>query len=41
MDYNETMERLVQKMVRIYARALDLPAHISMPPSRTRNTRCA
>ncbi len=26
LDYNETMERLVQKMVRVYARALDLPA---------------
>jgi isopenicillin N synthase-like dioxygenase len=26
VDYSQTMERLVQKMVRIYARALDLPA---------------
>ena len=26
LDYNQAMERLVQKMVRIYARALDLPA---------------
>ena len=26
VDYCETMERLVQKMVRVYARALDLPA---------------
>ena len=26
LDYNQTMERLVQKMVRVYARALDLPA---------------
>src|SRR5579871_4425652 len=26
IDYCETMERLVQKMVRLYARALDLPA---------------
>ena len=26
VDYCDTMERLVQKMVRLYARALDLPA---------------
>ena len=26
LDYNHTMERLVRKMVRVYARALDLPA---------------
>jgi len=25
LDYNETLERLVQKMVRVYAHALDLP----------------
>src|SRR5712664_1371075 len=34
VDYCQTMERLVQQMVRIYARALDLPAHYFDAPFR-------
>ena len=41
VDYCDTMEGLVKKMVRLYARALDLPASISTAPSPTASTRCA
>ena len=38
--YCDTMERLAQKLVRLYARALDLPTEYSTSPSRSRSTSC-
>ena len=38
--YCDALERLVQRLVRVYARALDLPA-TSMGPSPTSSTSCA
>ena len=42
VDYCDALERLVQKLVRLYARALDLPAaYFDAPFQRLRNTSCA
>jgi isopenicillin N synthase-like dioxygenase len=41
VEYCDALERLVQRLVRVYARALNLPAHISMDPSTTFSTSCA
>jgi isopenicillin N synthase-like dioxygenase len=40
VEYCDTMERLMQKLVRLYARALDLPTDISTSHSRSRSTNC-
>ena len=42
VDYCDTLERLVQKMVRLYARALDLPAAVFRRAVQgAASTRCA
>ena len=42
VDYCNTMEALVLKMVRLYARALDLPAeYFDAPFQRSASIRCA
>ena len=41
VEYCDALERLVQRLVRVYARALDLPATYSMGPSPTSSTSCA
>jgi isopenicillin N synthase-like dioxygenase len=40
VGYCDTMERLVQKLVRLYARGWTCRRNISTSPSRSRNTNC-